>query len=116
MIEKNNHNFFLTKSEPTKGCLFALRDLLLRQGLTETTKYGMPCFCQGKKTVCYLWTDKNTHEPYILFVEGRLLDHPLLESGDRKRMKILRIDPREDLEVELITKLLNKLLNILQNK
>jgi len=49
----------------------------------------MPCFVYNKKQFCYLWTDKKTNNPYLLIVEGKNIDHPLLEQGDRKRMKIL---------------------------
>ena len=46
---------------------------------------------------CYLWTDKKTNDPYLLFVEGQYLDHPKLETGTRKRMKIFRVNPKEDI-------------------
>ena len=49
----------------------------------------------------YFWKDKKTIEPYIGFADGVLLDFPELEKGDRKRIKILRIDPNEDIPIEL---------------
>lgn len=55
---------------------------------------------------CYLWTDKKTDEPYILMVEGKYLDHPELEQGDRSRMKILRVNPNKDLRIETIDNIL----------
>lgn len=64
---------------------------------------------------CYLWTDSKTKEPYILFVEGKLLNHPELEAGNRSRMKILRINPTEDLPVNLIESLLNDALDLYRN-
>ena len=96
--------FYETKPEPLRGCLFALRDTLLRfsPNITETVKYGMPCFCLDTKAFTYLWVDKHTKEPYILFVDGQHLSHPSLESGDRARMKILRVVASEDLPVETI--------------
>lgn len=102
-------NYYLTQPEPNRGCLLALRKNILQQGeyVTETKKYGMPCFCYKKKAFCYLWTDKKTGEPYILFVEGRQLDYSVLEKGDRSRMKILRINPHEDLQVEVIKEVLS---------
>lgn len=83
--------------------------------VTETLKYGMPCFCYKNKMFCYLWTDKKTDEPYILFVEGNHLDHPRLETGDRKRMKILRVNPTKDIDIETIEDLLNRALNLYRN-
>lgn len=108
------HNFYLSKEEPIKSCLLALRDIILAQNqeITETQKYGMPCFCYKKKMFCYLWTDKKTSQPYILFVEGKQLDHPELESGDRARMKILRIDPNKDLPIWTIERILKMALGL----
>ncbi len=107
-------NFYLNKDEPNRSCLLALRSIILEQDslVTETQKYGMPCFCYKKKMFCYLWTDKKTDEPYILFVEGKYLDHPELEKGDRSRMKIFRIDPNANLPIDTIELLLNEALDL----
>jgi len=88
-------NYYLTKEEPNKSCLLALGSIILGQdeNITETKKYGMPCFCYKKKMFCYLWTDKKTGEPYLLMVEGKYLDLPELEQGNRSRMKIFRVNP-----------------------
>jgi hypothetical protein len=111
------HNFYLNKEEPTKSCLLALRNIILNQdtNISETQKYGMPCFCYNKKMFCYLWTDKKTNEPYILMVEGNHLDNPKLEKGDRSRMKILRVNPNEDLPLETIEFILQKALDLYRN-
>lgn len=108
------HHFYLSQEEPNKACLFALRSIILDQDneITETQKYGMPCFCYKKKMFCYLWTDKKTSQPYILFVEGKHLDHPELESGDRVRMKILRVDPNKDLPLRTIERILKMALDL----
>lgn len=108
------NDYYLNKKEPAKSCLLALRTIILKQdkNVSETQKYGMPCFCYKKKMFCYLWTDKKTDEPYILFVEGKHLDHPKLEKGDRSRMKIFRIDPSKDLPIRTIGLLLNKTLDL----
>jgi len=68
-----------------------------------------------KKMFCYLWTDSKTKEPYILFVEGKLLHHPGLEAGSRSRMKILRINPTEDLPIKLIESIINDALDLYRN-
>lgn len=107
-------NFYLNQEEPNKSCLYALRRIILDQdkNITETQKYGMPCFCYKNKMFCYLWTDKKTDEPYILLVEGKLLNQPELEQGKRTRMKILRVDPNKDLQVMLIESILGEALDL----
>lgn len=109
--------YYLNQTEPNKSCLLALRDIILNTdpNISETRKYGMPCFTYKNKMFCYLWTDKKTHEPYILFVEGKRLDHPMLETGSRSRMKTLPISPTEDLPIETIHLLLNEALNLYRN-
>ncbi|MFS4456293.1 DUF1801 domain-containing protein [Maribacter sp. 2304DJ31-5] len=116
-MDPESENYYLDKEEPNKGCLLALRRIILEQDekITETRKWGMPCFCYGKNIFCYLWTDKKTDEPYLLFVAGKFLDHPELEKGSRSKMKIFRINPHKDLPVKTIELLLNEALNLYRN-
>lgn len=109
-MQTDPSNYYLNQAEPNKSCFLALRAIILKQdhNISETVKYGMPCFCFKKKILCYLWTDKKTDFPYILFVDGNLLNHPQLEAGSRKRMKTLTINPNQDLELEVIEELLKK--------
>ena len=107
-------NYYLNKAEPNKSCLLALRSIILAcdKDISETRKFGMPCFCYKKKMFCYLWTDKKTDEPYMLMVEGKYLDHPALEAGDRTRMKIFRVIPNKDLPLNTIESILEKALDL----
>ncbi|MFT6802954.1 MAG: hypothetical protein ACJA2N_002145 [Salibacteraceae bacterium] len=41
-------------------------------------------------------------------VEGNKLTHPALEAGDRKRMKVLNVNPTTDLPIEIINAVLNE--------
>ena len=111
---KEINEYYLNKKEPAKSCLLTLRNLILKMdtSVSETKKYGMPCFCFKNKVFCYLWMDKISDEPYILFVEGKHLDHPKLESGNRAKMKIFRINPTTDLPIDTIQMLLSEALSI----
>ncbi len=104
-----NTNFYLAQEESNKACLLAMRAIVLSYAeMTETKKYGMPCFCYKGKICCYIWIDKKTNDPYFLMAAGRELHHPALEEGDRKRMKILRINANEDLPVAIIDAVMNE--------
>ena len=107
-------NFYFDKQEPNKSCLLSMRDILLNydKNITETRKYGMPCFCYHGKMFCYIWVDKKSDEPYFLMVEGNHINHPKLKSENRSRMKILRINPKKDLPISMIDFILNKALNL----
>ncbi len=113
-MHQDLHNFYLKKEEPNKSCLLALRNIILDQdtNITETKKWGMPCFCYKKKMFCYLWTDKKTDEPYILMVEGKYLNNPELEEGKRTRMKIFRVNSGKDLPIKTIERILQKALDL----
>jgi hypothetical protein len=110
-------NYYLSKDEPTKSCLLALRDIIRLQdsNVGETWKYGMPCFSYRKKIFCYLWTDKKTDEPYILMVEGKHLNNHGLEQGKRSRMKIFRINPNIDIPLLEVEQLINDALDLYRN-
>ncbi len=94
--------FYLNLEEPTQGCMMALRDVLLSidDNITPEWKYRLPFFYYKGKMLAYLWKDKKTQEPYIGIANGGVIDHPRLEQGDRKRMKIFRVNPNEDIPVE----------------
>lgn len=107
-------NFYLQQDEPTKGCLLALRQIILSQDkeVTNAWKYGMPFFCYKGKMFCYLWFHKTYKQPYIGIVEGLRFDEPFLIQEKRSRMKIMLLDPNEDLPIKRINNLLQKTLNL----
>ena len=113
-MQETLQNYYLNKAEPNRSCLLALRQTILAadKDITETIKWGMPCFCYKKKMFCYLWTDKKTDEPYILMVEGKYLDHPELEAGNRSRMKIFRVNPNADIPIKTIFFILQMALDL----
>lgn len=113
-MQEELHTYYLNKEEPGKRCLLALRSIILEQdpNITESRKYGMPCFCYKNKMFCYLWTDKKTDEPYILMVEAKHLEHPELEQGTRARMKIFRVNPTKDIPIKKIKSILKQALDL----
>jgi hypothetical protein len=113
MLESLN-TFYLNTTEPNRSCLLALRQIMLEQdaNISETIKYGMPCFCYHNKMFAYLWMDKKTNEPYILMVEGKFLEHEKLEAGNRSRMKILRVNPHTDIPMDTIKCILQAALDL----
>lgn len=113
---KEIDNFYLSKEEPNQSCLLALRSMILNQdeNVVETQKWDMPCFCYKKRMFCFLSINQDDI-PYLLVVEGRLIDHPLLEANSRKRMKSISFDPNEDLPIEEISEILNLALDLYRN-
>lgn len=114
---KQTDNFYLDLEEPLQSCLLALRSIILKQdnNIEENLKWGLPCFCYKKKMFCFLAISPKTQTPYILIVEGNRIDHPLLETAGRKRMKHLNIDPETDLPIEVIIEILKEALDLYRN-
>ena len=101
-------SYFENKDEPVKGCLLFLRTFILDydKNITEAWKYGMPFYCYKGKMFCYLWQHKKTRRPYLGIVEGKKIDHPLLEIEKRARMKIIQFDAGQDLPLDTIKEIL----------
>jgi hypothetical protein len=109
--------FYSNQKEPNQSCLLSLRSIIIEQdeNISETQKWGIPCFCYQKKMFCFLSTNKKTSEPYLLMVEGKHLDHPELDQGTRTRMKVLDINPEKDLPITTIKLIINDALDLYRN-
>lgn len=102
--------FYQQHQEPNQSCLLALRSLILDfapEHIHEERKWGLPFFYFKKKAFCYLWIDKKTDTPYVGIMEGRNIEHTTLIKGNRKRIKILPIDPNKDIPLETLYEILS---------
>ena len=104
--------WYLQKDEPIKSCFQFLRTFIIKLDprISEAWKYGMPFFCCNGKMLCYLWVHKKYKQPYLGIVEGKKIDHSDLLVEKRSRMKILLIDPDNDMPVRKISKILTEVL------
>lgn len=110
---RETDDFYLQHEEPNRGCLLALREIILSQDkdVSNTWKYGMPFFCYKGKMFCYLWVHKKLKQPYLGIVEGKRIEHPNLLIEKRSRMKIMLFNPTEDLPITVIEEILQQALN-----
>ena len=104
------NTFYLSQSEPQQSCLLTLREIILGHSaeVSETVKYGMPCFVLNKKPLCYLWIDQKSRDPYVLFVDGNKMKHSSLVQGNRARMKVFPVDPSADLPIHTLHEILDE--------
>ncbi|MDO6802820.1 DUF1801 domain-containing protein [Wenyingzhuangia sp. 1_MG-2023] len=110
----NTNNFFEKQEEPNKSAFLFLRDFIINHesDIELLYKWKLPYFYFKGKPLCYLWKDKKTNEPYISFSKGLELHHPALIQGDRKRFKILPINPNQDIDVILIQTILEQAIKL----
>lgn len=114
---KETEQYYLRQEEPNRSCLQALRSIILKldEHVSESLKWGTPCFSYKNRMFCFLALTKEPKTPYLLVVEGLRIDHPLLEMGNRKRMKTLNIDANADLPINTIMEILQEALNLYRN-
>lgn len=113
---KETEHYYLRQEEPNRSCLQALRSIILSldEHITESIKWGTPCFSYKNRMFCFLAMTKAPKSPYLLIVEGLLVEHPLLQMGSRKRMKTLSIDANEDLTIDTIKDILYQAVSLYQ--
>lgn len=106
--------FYHNLDEPQQSCFMVLRDIILSldDQITPEWKYKLPFFYFKGKMFCYLWKDKKTGFPYIGITKGEFLNHPSLVQGDRKKMKVLPINPNIDIPHALVVDILNEALRL----
>lgn len=102
--------FYEKQEEPIKSCFLSLRKIILDfdPEIKETWKYQIPFFTYKDKMFCYLYKQKKGKLPYIGFAKGNLMENEMLEKGNRKKMKVLAIDPESDIPKELILEILEE--------
>ncbi len=93
--------FYDDQEEPVKGCLLALKEIILNYNseLESRWYYRLPCFMYQNQIFCYLWIDKKSQFPYIAIGKGVKIDHPDLIQGNRTFTKLLMIDPNKDIPI-----------------
>lgn len=108
-------NFYLKLVEPDRSVFIALRQLILSldSNITPEWKYKLPFFYFKGKMFCYLWVHKKYKQPYIGIMDGNQLEFSELLQEDRKRVKILLVDPEKDIDVIRIKVILKEALKLL---
>lgn len=106
--------YYFDKPEPLRGFLLAMKDIIqgMDSRITPEWKYGMPFFYLDGKMFCYFWFDKKNGQPYLGFMNGNKMVHPKLESGDRKRVRIYRLDPDKDIPLDEVEYLLREAIEV----
>lgn len=106
--------FYLQKEEPLKSYLIYLRELILSfdKNISEAWRYKMPFYFYKDKRICYLWINKKNQMPYLGIVDGKKINHPILVSENRSRMKILLFDPKKKIPVKIIKDILRQAIDV----
>ena len=81
-----------------------MRDYILAYNpqITEAWKYQAPFFCYRGKIIVYLWINGKTQQPYLGVVDGRHIEHPQLQANGRARIRVLPLDPTDELPLDTL--------------
>lgn len=95
--------------EPNKSLFLFLRDYLLKMdGMDERYRYKLPFFYYKNKPFCYFHKTKE-NKPYIGFNRANQVEHDALAQENRKKMKVLYLNPNEDIEIDVLNEILDLL-------
>ena len=109
-MESPLESFYLSEEEPLQSALLAMRALVKSHHpeISEALKWGLPTFYYKNHFFAYLYKDPHGKKlPYLGFNKGRDLDHPLLETGGRKLIKVLSFHPEHDLPAKGLRKIMD---------
>ncbi|MGB0391162.1 MAG: DUF1801 domain-containing protein [Salibacteraceae bacterium] len=104
-------NFFIKAKTPNKEVYLALRYFILNNDpfFTEHWKYGTPFYYYKNKPFAYFHHNKINGFPYLGIARGNQIEHHLLFKGNRKKMKVLEINPMKDLPMDEIKEVIDRL-------
>lgn len=103
-------HYYLKQPEPIRGCLLALRDLILSvdPNINKQRKFQIPFFYYKDKKLAFLWVTKK--KIMLGFVEDKTI-YPKKEGIKLKdNMETMYIDPNADIPHTFILKNLKKLI------
>ena len=107
-MQSSVDHYFNALDEPERSCLLFLRSFILgfSERIEERRKNNTPFYYYNSKWLCFISYHPKSKEIYISFVNGNTLDHPKLLSEGRKKMKIFRVDPLNDIDVKSLDAIL----------
>src|SRR6201994_1285676 len=95
-------SYYLSKPEPYQSCLLALRDIILRVNPVICTerKFQIPFFTYKGKKLGYLWL--NGKKLMLGFCLDKSLKEPVAGAKPKDQYESMRIDPNQDLPIDII--------------
>ncbi len=109
-MEEPIENFFLSLQEPEHSTLLFLHQFLVADMQLQTSrKFNTPFYYHQGKWFAFLDYHKKKRSIHISFVKGMMVSHPKLLSEGRKKMKIYKINPEINIDVNELSEIISLL-------
>ncbi len=93
-------NYYLSLPEPEQSVLLFLHQFLANDKMLQhQRKFNTPFYYLNGKWFCFIDYHKKKRTIHISFVKGNQVSHPKLLSEGRKQMKIYKINPEKDIDI-----------------
>ncbi|PBQ31487.1 hypothetical protein CNR22_06820 [Sphingobacteriaceae bacterium] len=113
-MQNSVDHYFNSLEEPFRSCLLYLRTFLLgfSDEISEKRSNNTPFYYYRKKSIGFISYDPKTKDIYFSFTNGHKIEHPKLASEGRRKMKIFKVDPEKDVDIDNLREILNSALGL----
>ena len=93
-------NYYLSLPEPEQSVLLFLHQFFVNDMMLQhQRKFNTPFYYLDGKWFSFLDYNPKKRSIHISFVKGNEVSHPKLLSEGRKQMKIYKINPEKDIDI-----------------
>lgn len=105
-------DYYLKHPEPVRGCLFALKQIIMSVSdqVTHGRKYQVPFFSYKGKKLGFLWM--NRKKLILGFVTDKSVLLPVEGTRLKDQLEMIQIDPNADLPKEMIVEKIRELIRL----
>ncbi len=107
-------DFFEKLEEPNRSIFLFLKNYIknYHPDIQLYYKWKLPYLYYKEKPLCYIWKDKKTNEPYLGFAKGSKMNHKALIKGNRTFIKILPVNPDQNINIQVLSEILDEALQL----
>jgi hypothetical protein len=103
-------NYYLSLPEPEQSVLLFLHQFFVNDMMLQHQRtFNTPFYYLDGKWFSFIDYNPKKRSIHISFVKGNEVSHPNLLSEGRKQMKIYKINPEKDIDIEELVTVCNKL-------
>ena len=105
-------DYYLKHTEPVRGCLFALKQIIMSVSdhVTHERKYQIPFFYYKGRKLAFLWM--NRKKLILGFITDKSILLPVAGTKLKDQLEMIQVDPNADLPKEMIVAKILELISL----